>query len=192
MNLLQRITLLLTSPDYATSEAYRTPNITQGFLIVTVYAVCASFNSFLSAAIKSESVALSFITFISTFFITYFVWIVLTIVLHLAAELWGGLGELPIALAFVGLAAAPMAVTSLASILLTVFGFLLTEDDPDLVFAKIGLVVSLIGMAWGWPGLLCYFGLKNGERLHAAKAATITLIAFIGLALYEIMNSNAF
>lgn len=191
MNLWQRMLLLLTSPDYAMSDVYRSPDVTQGFLIVTVYAACSSFNSFLSAAFKTESFSLSLITLISTFLITYFVWIVLTIILHFAADLWGGLGEIPIALAFVGMAAAPMAAASAASIVLTIFS-LLIGDDPDLIIAKISLGVSLIGMAWGWPGVLCYIGLKNGERLHAAKAATISLTAFIGLALYEVLNSNAF
>lgn len=191
MTLIQRISLLLTSPDYAMADVYHAPNVTQAFFIVTVYAACSSFNSFLSAAIKSESVSLSFITLISTFFITYFAWVILTIVLHLAAELWGGLGELPSAFAFVGMAAAPMVFTSVASALLTIVSSLIGED-PDLIIAKIGLGFTLIGMGWGWPGLLCYFGLKNGERLHGAKAATITVAAFLGLAIFEISSSNAF
>ena len=47
-------------------------------------------------------------------------------------------------------------------------------------------------MAWGWPGILCYFGLKNGERIHDLKALTIVLLTFIASGMYEIANSNAF
>jgi hypothetical protein len=73
-----------------------------------------------------------------------------------------------------------------------VVGGVFVPDDPDLILSKISLLTSLVGMAWGWPGVLCYFGLKNGERIHDLKAMTIVLLAFIASGMYEIVNSNAF
>ncbi|MBI2620144.1 MAG: YIP1 family protein [Ignavibacteriales bacterium] len=192
MTLSDRIRLLLSSPDDATLDVYETPHIGHAFFIVTIFAFVSSFNSFLSAGIKSESFGFSLIAFLGTFFVTYVTWVFLTIVFHLAAEVWGGLGELPNALAFVGFAAAPMIITSVVSVFVTVGGGVVLPEDPEKILPKISLIMTLIGMGWGWPGLLCYYGLKNGERLHVAKAATISLVAYISIAVYELNTSSAF
>lgn len=192
MNVTDRFVLLLTSPNEATYDQYDSPNIGHAILIVTAYALLASLNTFLSATIKSGSVGFSMISFLGSFLTVYLTWAFLTLIFHLSAEVWGGLGELPNAIAAVGLAAAPLVLTSLVSLLVTVVGDIFIADDPDLVLPKINLATSLIGMAWGWPGILCYFGLKNGERIHDLKAMTIVLFVFIASAMYEVVNSNAF
>ena len=192
MTVLERFLLLLSSPDDATFDLYDSPHIGQAAGIVTAYAVIASFNSFLSATIKADSFAFSVIAFLGAFLTTYLTWVFLTIFFHLLAEAWGSLGEIMNSASFVGMAAAPLVLTSLGSILLTIFGPAFIEDDTELLLPKIGLGLSLLGMAWGWPGVLCYFGLKNALRLHPAKAATITLIAFIAGAIFEVTTSNAF
>jgi len=192
MNVTDRFLLLLTSPDEATYDQYDSPNIGHAILIVTAYALVASLNTFLSATIRSGSVGFSMISFFGSFLTVYLTWAFLTIILHLSAELWGGLGELPNAIAVVGLAAAPLVLTSLVSILITLIGGVFLPDDPDLILSKISLLTSLVGMAWGWPGILCYFGLKNGERIHDLKAMAIVLLVFIASGMYEVANSNAF
>ena len=192
MTILERFLLLLSSPDDATYDLYDSPNLGHAAGIVTVYAFLASFNSFLSASIKADSFAFSFIAFLGAFLTTYLTWIFLTIVFYFAAELWGSLAEIMNSAAFVGMAAAPLALTSIASILLTIIGPEFIADDTELILPRIALGISLFGMAWGWPGLLCYYGLKNGARLHPAKAATITLVVFLAGAIYEISYSNAF
>ncbi|MEX2117739.1 MAG: Yip1 family protein [Bacteroidota bacterium] len=192
MNVTDRFLLLLTSPDEAMYDQYDSPHIGHAILIVTAYALIASLNTFLSATIKSGSVGFSLLSFFGSFLTVYLTWAFLTIVFHLSAELWGGLGELPNVIAVVGFAAAPLVLTSVASILVTLGGAVLLPDDPDLVLSKISLIISLVGMAWGWPGILCYYGLKNGERIHELKAMTIILLAFVASGLYEVANSNAF
>ncbi len=192
MTVLDRFLLLLSSPDDATFDLYDSPHIGQATLIVTGYAFLASFNSFLSASIKADSFAFSVIAFLGAFLTTYLTWVFLTILFHVAAELWGSLGEIMNAAAFVGMAAAPLVLTSVGSILLTIFGPAFIEDDTELLLPKIHLGLSLLGMSWGWPGILCYFGLKNAVRLHPAKAATITLLVFLAGAAFEIYSSNAF
>jgi hypothetical protein len=47
-------------------------------------------------------------------------------------------------------------------------------------------------MAWGTPGIICYFGLKNAEKVHMLKALLITLLVFLALAAYLVLTSNAF
>ncbi len=192
MTLSERFPLLLSEPDYATSDLYDSPALRDGFLIVSIYAALSSFDSFLSAALASHSFGFGLLGFLGIFFTVYLTWILLAVIFHVAADLFGGLGELPNALAFVGLAAAPQIITSVASIVLTVVGPGILQDDPNSILKKINLGLSLIGMAWGWPGILCYFGLKNAERLHSLKAMAVTLVLFFGFALYAILSSNAF
>lgn len=192
MTVTDRFVLLLSSPEEAMFDQYDAPNIGQAIVIVSAYALIASLNTFLSAAVKSGSIGFSMLSFFGSFLTVYLTWAFLTVIFHLSAEVWGGLGELPNAIAVVGLAAAPLIVTSGVSILVTIVGAIIMPEDPDLIMAKVSLAVTLIGMGWGWPGLLCYFGLKHGERIHDLKAMTIVLLAFTASGMYEVINSNAF
>lgn len=192
MKVQERFLLLLSSPDDGTFDAYDAPNIGHAFLIVTAYAIVSASASFLSAIIRSDNFGFSFIAFLGTFLLAYLTWAFLAILFHVVANAVGGLGELLNAIAYVGFAAAPMVVASLASILLTIIEAVVQPDDSNLLFAKIGLGISFIGMGWGWPGVLCYFGIKNGERLHEAKAAAMALIAFMAIGIFELSTSNLF
>ncbi len=192
MTVLERFFLLLTSPDDATYDLYDAPHLGHALAIVTGYAFLSSFNSFLSAVFIAGSFGFGILAFMGAFLTTYLTWLFLTIIFHVVAELWGSLAEIVNAAAFVGMAAAPLVITSIGSILVTVFGAVFISDDPDLILPKISLFISLFGMAWGWPGMLCYFGLKNAVRLHPLKAMVITLVVFFAGALYEILYSNAF
>lgn len=192
MQFLERIPLLLFDPDYATSDLYDSPRLAEAFFMVSTYAGLTSFNSFLSGYLRTETLSVGLIAFLGSALLIYLTWVFLSIVFHVAAELLGGLGELPHALGFVGLAAAPHIFTSIVSIVLTILGIEVFSDDPDKLMPKIGLGVSLIGMAWGWPGVLCYFGMKNAERVHSLKALVVTLLVFFGLAAYVVFTSDAF
>jgi hypothetical protein len=103
-------------------------------------------------------------------------------IFHIAADMLGGLGEFPNALGFVGLATAPLIFTSLISAVLTVVSVLAFPDDESGIIPNISLGLTLLGMAWGAPGVICYFGMKNAEKLHPLKASVVTLILFVALA----------
>jgi hypothetical protein len=192
MQFLQRIPLLLFDPEIATADLYDSPRLGDAFFMVSTYAGLTSFNSFLSGYIKTQTLSVGLIAFLGSFLLIYLTWVFLAIIFHVAAEFLGGLGEFPNAVGFVGLAAAPHIFTSLISIVLTILGAVAFTDDPDNLMAKIGLGVTLIGMAWGWPGILCYFGLKNAERVHSLKALIITMLVFFGFAALEVLSSDAF
>jgi hypothetical protein len=119
-------------------------------------------------------------------------WVILSLVFHFVADLVGGLGELHNAISYVGLAAAPNVVVSFLSLLITVVRLIVAPEDPHDVFSAINLGFSLIGMAWGWPGVLCYFGIKNGEQLSSVKAILIVMPVFFLFAALEIYNSKLF
>lgn len=191
MNLLERLRLLLFDPEYATSDLYDSPRFGEAFFTVTIYAGLSSIGSLLSIILATQSFAVGILGFVGSFLVVYLTWAFLAIVFHLASEMLGGLGELPHAIAFVGLASAPLIITSLVSILLTIAHYVFMPDDPEAIFPKISLGVSIVGMAWGWPGILCYFGLKNAERLNEIKALVVALVVFFGFATFEVLNSSA-
>ncbi len=191
MQFLQRIPLLLFDPDYATSDLYDSPRLGDAFFMVSTYAALTSTNSFLSGYLKTDTVSVGLIAFLGSALLIYLTWVFLSVVFHLASEVLGGLGEFPHALGFVGLAAAPHIFASLASIVLTVLGIEVFYDDPDLILPKIGLGLSLVAMAWGWPGIICYFGMKNAERVHPLKALVVTLVVFFAFAALEVFSSDA-
>lgn len=190
MTLSERFPALLFEPDYATSDLYDNPALGQAFLMVTLYACFSSFHTFLSAVITTESVSFSLFSFILTFSLAYISWFFLSVFLHVLSDLLGGLGELPNAFAFTGLATAPLVVTSVVMILVTVIGSALLANEAEDVLPSISFGINLIGIGWGWTGVLCYFGLKNAERLGSLKALLVALVVFFLMALFHAVSSG--
>jgi hypothetical protein len=190
MTLSQRFPALLFEPDYATSDLYENPALGQAFTMVTMYALFSSFNAFLSAAIKAESLSFALFAFFFSFALAYISWFVLAFILHIAADLIGGIGEIPNAIAFTGLGTAPLVITSVVAIFLTMIGPEIFEDDSDGILSTIVFCINLLGIAWGWTGVLCYFGLKNAERLSSWKALILSFAVFIVFSTIEALNSD--
>ncbi len=192
MTLVQRFPLLLFQPDYATSDLYDSPPILDAFIMVSVYAGISSLNTLISAAAATGSAAFTLLTFFGTVALVYITWFILTMVFHFISDLLGGMGELHNAASFVGLAAAPNVLVAVVSLLITIVRVLFMSEDPGSVLSKINLSFSLIGMVWGWPGVLCYFGLKNAERINSVKAILVVMPVFFAFAILEIYDSNLF
>lgn len=188
----QRFMLVLTDPDGSTYDLYNSPQIGDAFLMVSLYAGLSALNSFISAIDITGAFSVGFIAVVGSGLIVYLTWIFLTIMFRLLGTMLGGKGELPNALGFVGLAAAPLVVTTFLSIIVTVGGILFMEEDPGEILPMVRLGLTLVGMAWGWPGVLCYFGMKNSEKLDPLKAIVATMILFFGFAAFEIFSSNVF
>lgn len=190
MRLLDRFSLLLTDPDYAMSDQYESPALLDAFWTVSLYAVLASLRSLMDGALATGSLGVGVLSFILSFLLVYVTWVFLTLFMHIFADFWGGLGDLPNAASVVGLAAVPMVVTSFLSLIVSGFGHVTLEGNEKSMISLTNVILNWFGMAWGWPGLLCYFGLKHGERLTRIKAAVITVVAFAGMALYEVLSMN--
>ncbi len=190
MTLAQRFTALLIEPDYATSDLYDSPPLAHSFIFVTAYAALSGFQSLLAIAFATGRVGLGLAAFIGSFMLIVLTWVILVVIFHLAVEFLGGMGELANTAAFVGLAAVPNILTTAVAVVLTLIEAVFLPGDAERIMGKIGLAISLIGMAWGWPGILCYFGLKNAGRLHMVKAMLVAAVVFFAFAMMEILNSN--
>lgn len=181
---------LLLQPDYVTHDLYDSPRLGTAFLMVTFYAILSAFNFFLESILTTQTVGGGLIIAMFSGFLVYLTWVFLSILFHFASELFGGLGEFPHALGFVGISAAPLLMLSSISIILTILQNIFFMDDPEHLIGKIRLGFSLIGMLWGWPGVLCYFGMKHAERVKPLVAALVTLVVCAGFITYEVLSSE--
>lgn len=183
--------MLLFQPDAATYDLYHHPAIGDALIFVTIYAVLSGLSTVLVVSLDVGGSGFLFITFLGSFLVVYLMWIFLSLALHIAASAWGGVGLLPNAFGYVGLATAPMILTTAVSVVSTFVLPSVVEDDPQGAVRNFNLFLTLAGMIWGWPGILCYFGMKNAERLDSFKAFILTLIAFCLMAAYVVISSNA-
>jgi hypothetical protein len=189
---LQQIFQVMFDPEYTTASLYDTPRLGDTFIIVSLYAFFTSLDSLLQGYLRTSTVSVGVLSFFISTLTTFLLWVVLAMVFHICAELLGGLGELPNALGFVGLGMAPLIFTSILRCILTVLSIEVFYNDPDKLFAKAGFGLNLIGMAWGTPGIICYFGMKNAEKLHMLKAVIVTLILFLAFAALLVLTSDIF
>jgi hypothetical protein len=191
MYYLQRIFQAMFDPEYTTAGLYDSPRLGEAFVIVSLYAFFTSLDSFLSGYLRTDTFSVGLLSFFISTLTTFLLWVGLAMVFHVLADLLGGLGELPHALSFVGLGMSPLIFTSILRGVLTVLQITVYYNDPDKLLAKAGLGLDLIGIAWGTPGIICYFGMKNAEKLHSMKALLITLVLFLALASYLVLTSDA-
>ncbi|HEY4611572.1 MAG TPA: YIP1 family protein [Bacteroidota bacterium] len=190
MSLLRRFPLLLFQPDYATSDLYDSPPLLDAFIVVALYAVISSVKSFIGVVVTTDNVRYAIFIFLASCALVFFTWIFLTLFFHFIADFLGGTGELHNAVAFVGLAAAPNVVVSVISLIIGVANIVLFPEEPDPLLSMANLGTSILGMMWGWPGMLCYFGLKNAERVGSLKALLIVVPVFFVFAMLEISSSS--
>lgn len=192
MYFLQQIFQVLFDPDYTTMALYDSPRLGDSFIMVSVYAGVTSLDAFFAGYLKTDTISVGLISFLASTLTTYLLWAMLAMIFHVAADSLGGLGEFPNALGFVGLATAPLIFTSMISVVLTVLSVEVFPDDPDRIIPYISAGLTLIGMAWGAPGMICYFGMKNAEKLHPLKAFLVTFILFCALAVLVLYKSDVF
>jgi hypothetical protein len=190
MYYLQQIFQIMTDPEFATISLYDSPRLRESFLMVSAYAFFTSLDAFFSGYFQTDTLSVGLLSFLISTLTTYLLWTLLAMIFHVAADLLGGLGEFPHALGFVGLGTAPLVLTSFISCVLTLVSVLAFPDDPDRIAPNISLGLTLLGMAWGAPGVICYFGMKNAEKLHPLKAFAVTFILYSSLALLVLYKSD--
>ncbi len=192
MYFVQQMFQIMFDPEFVTMSLYDSPRLRESFLVVSAYALFTSLDAFFSGYIQSGTFSIGLLSFLISALTTYLLWAILAMIFHVAADLLGGLGEFPHALGFVGLGTAPLVFSSFISCLLTLLSVLAFPNEPNRIIPNISLGLTLLGMAWGAPGIICYFGMKNAEKLHPLKAFAVTFILFASLALLVLYKSDIF
>lgn len=188
----QKIIQILFDPEFTASTLYDSPRFTDAFLVVSLYALATSIDSFLSGYLRTQTISIGLISFLVSTLTTYLLWFILAMALHVCAQLLGGLGEFPHALGYVGLGTAPLIFTSIISIILTVVSIVFFPEDEKRIFPLIASGLTVVGMAWGSPGIICYFGMKHAEKLHPLKAFVVIMVFFAALASFVLYKSDFF
>ena len=190
MNYLQQLFQVIIDPEYTTITLYDSPRLRESFMVVSAYALFTSLDAFFSGFIQSETFGVGLLSFLISGLTTYLFWIFLALAFHAAADMMGGLGEFPHALGFVGLGTAPLVFTSFISIILTLLSVLVFPDDDSRLLPNISVGLTLLGLAWGAPGVICYFGMKNAEKLHPLKAFAVSFTLTAALVLLVLYKSD--
>lgn len=190
MDLVQRFPFLLTSPDYATADLREYPPLRDGFTLVTIYALISSVGAFIDGIVSVGSYGLGILVFFQSLVGVYLSWALVTGFFHLIASRWGGSGEFLHVLGGMGLASAPLIVIACVSFLANIAEWTFLAQDSDRILPLARLILSLVGSAWGWPGVLCFYVLKNVELMAPSRALVLTAAGFLLLAAYQIYTYN--
>ncbi|MCX6132283.1 MAG: YIP1 family protein [Ignavibacteriales bacterium] len=190
MNYLQQLFQVMVDPEYTTITLYDSPRLRESFMVVSTYALFTSLDAFFSGFIQTETIGVGLLSFLISGLTTYLFWVFLALVFHATADMLGGLGEFPHALGFVGLGTAPLVFTSFISIILTLLSVLVFPDDDSRLLPNISVGLTLLGLAWGAPGVICYFGMKNAEKLHPLKAFAVSFVLTAALILLVLYKSD--
>jgi tetrahydromethanopterin S-methyltransferase subunit D len=89
-----------------------------------------------------------------------------------------------------GLASAPLIIIAIVAFLTNIAEWTFLKQDPNHVLPLSRLILSLVGSAWGWPGIICYYVLKNVELMSPSRAAILAAAGFLILAGYELYTYN--
>lgn len=178
---LERLSGILLRPNAA--FAGLSPRQGESFGIVAALLVTSCVWSALDAAYSKGAVSAVSVSgaVLNTFLGTLAGWLGLAALLYLAGHALKGWGRFEDFLLWLGYAALPMVLLNLVSLL--VFGV------SPVLFPALGgagwnnfhTALGVLGLVWGWPGLLSYFALRHGMRLPARQAALVigALLAFI-------------
>jgi len=190
MDLVQRFPFLLTSPDYATADLREYPPLRDGFVLVTIYAFISSVAALIDGIVSVGSFGLGFLVFFQSLVGVYISWALVAGFFHLIAIRWGGSGEFLHVLGGMGLASAPLILISFVAFLTNIAEWTFLARDPDRILPLIRLFLSLLGSAWGWPGIICFYVLKNVELMVPSRAMVLAAAGFLLLAAYELYTYN--
>ena len=190
MDLLQRFPFLLTNPDYATADLREYPPLRDGFMLVTLYALISSIGALVDGVVSVGSFGFGLLVFFQSMVGVYMSWALVAGFFHLIAIRWGGSGEFLHVLGGMGLASAPLIIISVVAFLTNIAEWSFLNQDPDHVLRLTRLILSLLGSAWGWPGIICFYVLKNVELMTPLRAAILAAGGFLLLAAYQLYTYN--
>lgn len=106
-------------------------------------------------------------------------WFGLALVYHFVARIFGGAGKYGNTLLLMGYIVVPMIITSFLSLVIYIISPMLKPEWGGSGWDVIHTVIGWGGMLWSWPGILCYYVLRYGERLSSRSAGIIVGIVIL-------------
>jgi hypothetical protein len=106
-------------------------------------------------------------------------WFGLTFLYHIVARIFGGSGKYVNTLLLMGYIVVPMIITSFLSLVIYTISPILKPEWDGSEWAVMHTVIGWVGMIWSWPGILCYYVLRYGEKLSGRRASIIVGIVLL-------------
>ncbi len=125
-------------------------------------------------------------TLYSTTFTFFYIWLFLSLVLQVISLIFGGRENIFTMMGSMAYSLIPMILLTLIEL---IFSLLVWQNViPYGAFAEmVPRVLSWVGTAWAWPGILCLFMLQNIYKFGYQKAAGVLLITWIVVAISWIL-----
>lgn len=175
---LRRWGTFLTRPNAA--FAGLTPRRGESFGVVAALLVTSCARSGLEAAYSPGAAGVA-AAVLNTFLGTLAGWLGIVSLLYLAGQALKGWGRFEDFVLWMGYAALPMVLLNLVSLLIFLISPVLFPALGGAGWKTFPTALGVLGLIWGWPGLLSYFALRHGMHLSARRAALVIggLLAFI-------------
>lgn len=173
---LQKIIGILTQPNKTLAAIELKPG--ESIVTVTILYITVLVQGILELNDLGERNRISWLI-IGTGFGLATAWFGLTFLYHFVARLFGGSGKYGITLLLMGYISVPMIFTSLLSLAIYISLPLIKPEWSGSEEIRIHTVIGWIGMIWSWPGILCYYVLRYGERLSGRSAGIIVGIVIL-------------
>lgn len=166
----------------AQAFAALSPRWVESLGIVLALFVTAGLRAAVEAVDQSTGVGLSF-NVVNTLLGTLAAWIGLASLLYLIAQAVRSGGRFETFLLWLGYAALPIVLTNLISLLISGISLILLPQLGGANGAILHTGLALVGLLWGWPGLLTVFALRSSMQLSLRQAGAVVLgvLVVIGL-----------
>ena len=168
--MLNRLSGILLRPN--ATFAGLTPRRGESFGIVAALLVTSCAWSALNAAYSVDAFGVLGAV-LNTLLGTLAGWLGLGAVLYLAGRRLNGWGRFEDFLLWMGYAALPMVLLNLVSMLVFLISPVLYPWLGGAGWKDFHTMLGVLGLVWGWPGLLSFFALYYGMRLPAKRAALV-------------------
>ncbi len=173
---LNRFSNLLLHPNAA--FAVLAPRWGESFGIVAALLVSSSVWSALNAAYSAEAASVGGAV-LNTVLGTLAGWLGLVALLYVVGRALNGWGRFEDFLLWMGYAALPMVLLNLVSLLIFLISPVLFPEMGGAGWKDFHMMLGVLGLLWGWPGLLSYFALRYGMRLPVKKAALMITVVLL-------------
>jgi hypothetical protein len=208
MNIIERITGLLTNPDKTQEDVAKEPRIEEAVVVVAIYAILYAIFAFVQtskmkyvftdASMPDTSGLMTIFSVIFALIAPFIAWVIVSVLLYLFSMVFGGEGKFTSVLTAIGYSTLPKYFAVALGILL------LTQAQPVTVeisssnpwasmsaaadFSKqtVVMIANLLLVAGVvWSSIIGMFGIKHTEKLSFNQAA---IVVGVPLAIYLIMQ----
>ena len=116
---------------------------------------------------------------LSSIFTGFYIWVLLSLIFQIVSFVFKGRENMFTILGSMGYAVIPLIPLALLELILSLLVWQGLIPAGSLFAEFFPRVLSWIGLAWAWPGLLCFFMLENIYKFGYKKAGYVMAITWL-------------